>query len=125
MPIQVRFQTEAEKAAEHKRANSKNAMMPGELVRGIGVVSGTSTGGTRNPRISGSASKCVSYKLDEYGNKVDARLFAAGNTGTRANSRSRRKSASRAELDAFRAEMAANLAAHKVTARDLPAILAD
>lgn len=116
MGIQVRFQSDSDRAAEHKRSADKTAMMPNDLVRGIGVVGGTSTGGTRDVRTTGPSSECVSYRLDENGNKVEARVFRTA-PGTTAK---RKVSASKSELALFRAEMLARVNEHRVTAADIP-----
>lgn len=78
MPIQVRMLTKASLAAERERSESRDAKHVDDP-RNQGLLDGTKVGGTRKPRITAGASYCVSYKLDENGNKVGAHVFTPGN----------------------------------------------
>ena len=78
MPLQVRMLTSKSLEAERERSASRDAKHV-DNPRMQGLLDGTKPGGTRKPRISASASYCVSYKLDENGNKVGAHVFTPGN----------------------------------------------
>lgn len=78
MPLQVRMLTSKSLEAERERSESKDAKHV-DNPRNQGLLDGTKVGGTRKPRISSAASYCVSYKLDENGNKVGAHVFTPSN----------------------------------------------
>lgn len=71
--MQVRFQSEADKAAEHKRSSRTSAMIPKSELR-LEANSATRVGGTRPMRVRSKGSAVISYKPDADGNLV-ARLF--------------------------------------------------
>lgn len=80
--LQVRFISDEQKADEYARSRSKVALLPSDIAKPIGLLNGTSTGGSKMPRTSDSTvtSECVSYRLDENGNKVDAHVFRSATT---------------------------------------------
>lgn len=74
--LQVRLtQTAAERDAERKRSSSRHAMMLRDDARSIGMTTATKVGGRRQPKTYSRASVCISYYLDENGNKVNGRIF--------------------------------------------------
>lgn len=77
MPLQVRMITQKSLAEERKRSESRDAIMTSDIAKPIGLLNGTRVGGTRKPK-NATWSECVSYKLDENGNKVDAHIFRRG-----------------------------------------------
>jgi hypothetical protein len=57
-----------------------------------------SKGNKRDPRTSGPHSECVSYKLDEQGNKVEGRIFTPARKPRNARKQSKATQRSAAQL---------------------------
>lgn len=71
--IQVRLITEQSLAEERKRANHSSSKLTDG--RNIGLLDGTKPGRKTAFQNKATWSECVSYKLDENGNKIEAKIF--------------------------------------------------
>jgi len=71
--LQVRMISSKSLAAERKRSESSSSKLVGG--RSIGLLDGTKPGNKTAFRNKATWSECVSYKLDENGNKIEAHIF--------------------------------------------------
>lgn len=106
MSTQFRRMTEDDLIAERDRSTSRHAMMIRADARAVGMTTATKVGGRRPSRTYTRASECISYYLDENGNKVNATIFRTPSENKRTRS-------------------VKMLPKHKLTAADLAPVFAD
>jgi len=103
-------------ADERERSERQDAMLTKDEAIAIGMTTALRAGGTKSPKVRQSASHCVSYKLDDNGNKVGAHVFAPN----------KRKPNRRKLSEADNVEIADKIAQGKhITAADLAPVFAD
>lgn len=116
MSLQVRMISNKSLADERERSNRQDAMLTKDEAIAIGMTTALRAGGTKSPKVRQSASYCVSYKLDEDGNKVDAHVFSPN----------KRKPNRRKMSEADTVELQDKIAqGHHLTAADLAPVFAD